>query len=693
MRMINILNERCSKILNKILNTKNAIKIEDLSKIFQVSSRTIRYDLDHIDDYLKENNLDILIRKPNKGITFTTAKETRKKLLDVITYTNNNYYVMSQDERVLHIFYILLGSNDYITVQRLADFLKVSKTTVQGDIKILKLYINTKTEYIETSKGKGIRLIGDETALRQIASKKLLSHFNYNENNIDLLRLFSDIPVLCIQNFVRNAEKQMNTIFFEDKFNNLVIHLIIAIKRIKTGKDIIMDNLELKQLSNTPEFSVASSITNSIEKQFNISIPKSEIGYITIHLLGNNFFYENQKNELYLQKIVIILIEKVSKLYKISFEYDDSLYNNLLQHMQSFVYRIQHNIAITNPLLSEIKNKYCKLFKCIKQAVQFLYDEWNIIVNEEECGYLCIHFMTSYERMKHCKERKARVLLVCATGIGTSRYVLNKLQSIFDFEAVGTSSLHNAYEYIINENLDLVITTVPLESIPIKSILVQPFLTEKNINELSNFFAQYNYNKPIKNNKDLPINDIITLVERYYHIENKNLLKKDLLNVIKEHSIQYLSFIDLLGSDRILVQVDTRHWEEVIKIGGDLLKRDGCIEENYIKDIIDNVNKFGNYMILSPNVAMPHASMNDSVNETGFSMVITKKPIRFGLENKSVQIFIILAATDKIKHVQALREIMYILERKKIVSLMLSSTSKEEVEYVLKKYIKEYVRK
>lgn len=87
----------------------------------------------------------------------------------------------------------------------------------------------------------------------------------------------------------------MNTVFSEDKFNNLVIHLIIAIKRIKTGKDILMDSMELKHLSNTPEFAIASSITNSLEKQFNIEIPKSEIGYITIHLLGNNFFNENVK--------------------------------------------------------------------------------------------------------------------------------------------------------------------------------------------------------------------------------------------------------------------------------------------------------------------------------------------------------------------------------------------------------------
>ena len=38
---------------------------------------------------------------------------------------------MSQTERVLNIFYILLGLNEYITIQKLSDLLKVSKATVQ----------------------------------------------------------------------------------------------------------------------------------------------------------------------------------------------------------------------------------------------------------------------------------------------------------------------------------------------------------------------------------------------------------------------------------------------------------------------------------------------------------------------------------------------------------------------------------
>lgn len=476
--VIIILNERCSQLLNKILSSHYPLKIEELSNYFNVSPRTIRYDLDRIDDYLQEKNFDKLVRIQNRGISFSGSRTVKEKLLQNLTNIDTYNYILSQQERILHIFYILLGTKEYCTVQKLANILNVSKTTVQNDIKLLKTYINTKTEYVETVKGKGIRIIGNESALRKNASNKLLMHYSSNLSDLELVRLFSDISIIRIQDFVRNAERQLRTNFSDDKFNNLVIHLIIAVKRIKTGKDIVMEETELNHLSNTSEFSVAASIVNSMEKEFNISIPKSEIGYITVHLLGNTLFDERTENDLFLQKIVFKLIERVSSLYNFHFEFDDNLYENLFLHIQAFVYRLEHDIKINNPLLSDIKAKYPSLFNCIREAVKFLHTDWNIQVNDEECGYLCIHFMTSYERVQYRSEHKPRVLLVCATGIGTSKYILHKLHSMFDFEVKGTASLHNAYDSIANKELDLVISTIPLKSIGVKSILIQPFLTE-----------------------------------------------------------------------------------------------------------------------------------------------------------------------------------------------------------------------
>ena len=99
----------------------------------------------------------------------------------------------------------------------------------------------------------------------------------------------------------------------------------------------------------------------------------------------------------------------------------------------------------------------------------------------------------------------------------------------------------------------------------------------------------------------------------------------------------------------------------------------------------------GEYMILAPKIVMPHASMKDNVNKTGFSLVITKEPVEFGKSKNKAQIFITLAAVDKEQHTQALKEIMYLLDDDEIIYSILQSTTKEEIEYILKTNIKKYL--
>lgn len=70
----------------------------------------------------------------------------------------------------------------------------------------------------------------------------------------------------------------------------------------------------------------------------------------------------------------------------------------------------------------------------------------------------------------------------------------------------------------------------------------------------------------------------MNLVEKYYRIDNKNMLKQNLMNLLQEYSIQKLSFMDLLGKDRIVVQADIASWQEAISLGGKLLKDEGYIE-------------------------------------------------------------------------------------------------------------------
>ena len=61
-------------------------------------------------------------------------------------------------------------------------------------------------------------------------------------------------------------------------------------------------------------------------------------------------------------------------------------------------------------------------------------------------------------------------------------------------------------------------------------------------------------------------------------------------------------------------------WREAIRMSCEVLEADGTIEENYKEDIIACVEKYGPYIVIAPNIAMPHsqegAKDRDCVYET-----------------------------------------------------------------------------
>ena len=134
-----MLNKRCSKLLCEIMEAEGFISILQLSKIFGVSNRTIRYDLDKIDDFCKSSNLPQIIRKPNEGISYNCNSVEKGKVLDLLGEIGLNQYVLSQNERITMILIELLESRNYITMDDLAEIILVSRSTILKDLSLIHI--------------------------------------------------------------------------------------------------------------------------------------------------------------------------------------------------------------------------------------------------------------------------------------------------------------------------------------------------------------------------------------------------------------------------------------------------------------------------------------------------------------------------------------------------------------------------
>lgn len=686
-----MLNKRCSQLLSMIINSKQPVNVLELSSTFAVSNRTIRYDLDKIDDFLSNSKLPQLSRKPNEGISYKCSIVEKNKILDLIGKIDFYGYILSQDERIVFILSELLSVRNYVTMNTLADKLLVSRSTIIKDTEKVREWLEIRNLRLVSFKGYGIRVNGDENYYRKAALELLTNNIDiYKALDLikasrlekldfgldkELRKIFQNIDISYIENCISIAEEELETKFSDEAYSGLVMHVAFALKRIEQGKDIIMPKEELISLQTTNEFVVASSIAKMLENRFNLTIPFDEIGYMTIHLLGSNVATTKKIDDDWIEVQILTnkLISKVGAIIDKDLSNDHQLFDGLIQHIRPTIYRLKHDLMLKNPLLMEIKETYFQLFSAIKENSYIIEKFANNKMSDEEIGYLTLHFGAALERNKDNTKVKADVLVVCATGIGTAKFVSSKLQSIFNVNIIDTISYHQVIDTLKEKRVDIVISTVPIkiELKNIECIEVSPFLTQKNISDISSALSKYS-NKTKK--EDINLQEIINIISSSCSITNISKLTNDLSNYfsisinLKEGVVQPV-LQDILTAQSIRLNVDVDSWEEAVTIGGEILEKNDFIEHKYVQAMIDTVKNIGPYIVIAPGIAMPHARPESGVKKIGMSLMTLKNPINFGnKENDPVSIVVCLCAIDHSSHIKALSELVTFLGNENFIN-------------------------
>lgn len=118
----------------------------------------------------------------------------------------------------------------------------------------------------------------------------------------------------------------------------------------------------------------------------------------------------------------------------------------------------------------------------------------------------------------------------------------------------------------------------------------------------------------------------------------------------------------LIENNSILLKADAANWQEAVKLGTDMLVASKAIEPRYYDAIIHCVKTMGPYIIIAPNLAMPHARPEDGVNHTAFALVTLNKPVYFDGEEEPVDVLVTLAGSTSDEHMQGLMEVTQILD-------------------------------
>lgn len=139
----------------------------------------------------------------------------------------------------------------------------------------------------------------------------------------------------------------------------------------------------------------------------------------------------------------------------------------------------------------------------------------------------------------------------------------------------------------------------------------------------------------------------------------------------------------LIRPENVQILQSVADWKDAIRIASKPLVDGGYIEQRYVEAIFKNTEKFGPYYVLAPEIAMPHASSDDGVNEKQISLLVLKESIKFSRDGYNVRLIFVLATPDGHSHLQMLRDLSEIFSDEEKIQAIINKNDVHEVSALL----------
>lgn len=623
-----MLTERQVFLTNLLIKQNGYKTVKYFAQLLNVSERTVHSDLEQISNSLLNKGFQ-LDKKSGKGIALKrTDKTTTDRKIRTIT--------LAKFSRRKEIIELMLFEEKIVTFEYLSTLFSVSKSSIEQDLKFVKQLLTSNNNLQVISDAGGTRLSGLE---KEIQKAYLNFNFFVFEANLGILDDGDErLAILSHYYGEQNVKTCFRVLYSHVRFDNNFIAehyifnvlnmLVIMVYRAQKNQHIddaiaINDNSQIFQNN-------AKSILSKISLRLNFTFSNGDINYLAKYLLSNRIdvFSSDKNNTLLVDKI----ISNVGSSLFIDFRTDNKLRDYLIQHMPPMLYRLREGIKINNPFVTQVKQDFPVLFNIIWIIASKCEDELGVFFNDDEIGFLTIHFQSAIERAKHSK----KILVVCQNGIATTELLVNRITSVLpSLTTIEVASVHELNADVL-ANIDLIISTINLTIDGVKVVVVSPLLSEQDIQNIFNIYGEH-----------FVLND---------HIQ--------------EHKHSFLYLIHYLEKDTLFLNQNFNSKEELINEIGQKLVTQQIVMPDFIQGMI--VREGLGATELPTGVAIPHGNPK-FVKQTRIVMVTNSKAIKWN-DNLVKMIIIICISEKDIKNLKKILSDIYLLVKSKSLINQLCET-------------------
>lgn len=269
---------------------------------------------------------------------------------------------------------------------------------------VLVIDTESNKELVLTGKGIGFQKKPGQEVDKEKIEKKFITEDENLTNKLRKLATEVDEKIFKATNdIISYAENLLDTELDEYIYASLTDHISFALKRNRENIDIKNDLLfEIKRI-HKKEFEVGKWGVEYLNKEFKANFPIDEAGFIAMHIINANYKESTQESFL-MTKIVKEILNIIRYYHSIEFEEDEFNYDRLVNHLKFFAKRLikkermQNN---DNELISLIKIQYEKEYNCSIKIKQFIEENYDYEISDDEILYLTLHISRVVSAIKN----------------------------------------------------------------------------------------------------------------------------------------------------------------------------------------------------------------------------------------------------------------------------------------------------
>ena len=615
---------------------------------------------------------------------------------------------LSLNERINILKMILYFDESGLKLSDIAETMKIPKTDVRKDLEVMSEELGKDGIRLVYENYKGYRLTGNkgdllvkrvgiiEDIIREL--KETGDFFNREKSttwhreeyfygyikyeNMEITRKFLEL-----------IEKELSLKIDEGNYNRVFSYILMLV-----NFDELYDNMEellsRNFLFHTPEYLAVERILGKLFrendrkekiKEANLLLITDLIMGIGVNGLKNDTFYKWINEEAVVEKI----IEKVSEMINLDLKEDRILITGLVDNLKSSIYRINNEIQIINSVFKDLILNRDKNIAIVKKAIEETEKEFKINFTDYEIASMAYQIKSSIKRTKRKNIKK--VLLICGLGYGSSKILEESLKENYEIDIVDIIPYYLADDLIPGyKEVDFILSTIEIHrqfevSYGIPIIKINPIMQEEDFERLAEYGIE-------KNKANVSLKKLISIIESNAEINDKQKLIDSLKDEFEDKIVNDIqktghTLRKLLKKENVKFIEGAEDWKEAILQSGNLLVSNRKVTSEYVKEMIELVEKHGPYIVIEEGIAMPHAGISENVLETGISLLVVKERVALP-EGRNANIFLSFAAKNKNDNIDIMNDLFELITKHKFIDEVSKMKSYGQLEQYFKEVVK-----